>query len=164
MFRVVICTAFLCVTVSLVSARSSAGTSTATCTFQDGQQISLRYSNQLVQSKTRLPEGKIWTPGERPMFLFTQGALTIGSSDIPAGAYSAYLIPQHNNWILVLNKNVAEGSRYDEHEDVLRTPMQSGQINEPQPFWVAFAHIAPKQCNLRIYYGKVGTWAEFKQK
>ena len=43
-------------------------------------------------------------------------------------------------------------------------PMQSGHLSEPQPFVVSFGHIAPKQCNMRIYDGKIGTWAEFKEK
>jgi hypothetical protein len=36
--------------------------------------------------------------------------------------------------------------------------------NPIKPAQIAFAHIAPKQCNLRVYYEKAGAWAEFEEK
>lgn len=99
------------------------------------------------------------------MFLFTQTALTLGSSQIPADAYSLYIIPEDQNWTLVVNKNVNAGNKYDEKQDLTRAPMQLGQIDSPiKPAQVAFDHIAPKQCNMRLYYGSVGAWAEFREK
>ena len=54
---------------------------------------------------------------------------------------------------------------YDEKQDLVRIPMEIGQseslVAEVQ---VAFAHIAPKQCNMRLYYEKIGAWAEFHEK
>lgn len=44
------------------------------------------------------------------------------------------------------------------------TPMHLAKISEAQPFSMVFAHIAPKQCNIRIYEWKTGTWAEFHHK
>ena len=99
------------------------------------------------------------------MVLFTQTALTLGNSQIPEGAYSLYVIPEKENWTLVVNKNVAAGSKYDEKQDLVRAPMQSGEIDNPlkQPK-VVFAHVAPKQCNMRLYYEKTGAWVEFKER
>ena len=98
------------------------------------------------------------------MFLFTQSALSLGNSQIPIGAYSIYFIPGKEDWTLILNKNVTEDSKYDEHQDLSRVEMQIGQISQPyQQFTVIFGHVAPKQCNLRMYVGKIGTWAEFKE-
>jgi hypothetical protein len=42
--------------------------------------------------------------------------------------------------------------------------MNVAKISEGQPFSMVFAHMAPKQCNIRIYEGKTGTWAEFLEK
>jgi hypothetical protein len=76
-----------------------------------------------------------------------------------------YVIPHRGNWTLILNKNVSEGSKYDEHQDLSRAEMQMGQLSQPnQQFSVFFGHVAPKQCNMRMYYGKTGTWVEFKEK
>lgn len=149
---------------SVLAQQTSGNTATTSCTFQDGNQLTLRYSKQPGKSKARLPEGTLWSPGGKPMFLFTQVEVIIGNVEIPIGAFSVYVIPQHDKWTLVVNKNVTEGSAYEEHEDLVRAPMQSGEVSDPQPFSLSFGHIAPKQCSLRIYYGKMGTWVDFKEK
>ncbi|MGC2195571.1 MAG: DUF2911 domain-containing protein [Terriglobales bacterium] len=127
--------------------------------------MSVRYHKEAISRQNGPPEGKVWVPGGMPMFLFTQSELLIGNSQIPIGAYSMYVIPQKENWTLILNKNVSEGSKYDEHQDLSRVEMQIGQLSEPnKQFSVFFGHVAPKQCNMRMYYGKTGTWVEFKEK
>lgn len=72
--------------------------------------------------------------------------------------------PGHNDWTLIINKNVTENASYDETHDLLRIPMNTGQVEQPaKEFVVYFAHIAPKQCNIRLYYGTTGAWAEFRE-
>jgi Protein of unknown function (DUF2911). len=134
---------------------------TSACSFDDGRQISVRYRPDL--SNRKLPEDKIWSPGGSPMFFFTSTPLSVSNSKIAIGAYSMYLLPQRNRWTLVLNKNVTPESTYDEHQDLLRDAMEVGQLSASQPFQVIFAHVGPKQCNMRIYQGKTGIWTEFKE-
>jgi hypothetical protein len=55
----------------------------------------------------------------------------------------------------VVNKKVDKGV-YDAQQDLVCVPMDEGQISNPQPFSLVVAHVAPKQCNLRIYQGKTG--------
>ena len=150
---------------SSAAQQASANSSTATCSFQDGTQLTVRYDKDTISGKNGPPEGRVWAPGGTPMFLFTQSVLLIGNSQIPVGAYSMYVIPRKENWTLVVNKNVTEGSKYDEHQDLSRVEMQIGQLSEPnKQFSLFFGHVAPKQCNMRIYFGKIGTWAELKEK
>jgi Protein of unknown function (DUF2911) len=137
---------------------------TASCSFQDGKQITVRYTNETSTSRD-LPSGKVWTPGGQPMLLFTEAPLVAGNTDIPMGAYSMYIVREKDDWTLVVNKNVSTGNKYDKHLDVVRMGMLMGQLSEPQKeFTVLFGHTEPKQCNMRIYYGKSGTWAEFNEK
>lgn len=143
-------------------AQQAPSDATAFCTFQDGKQISVQYDKASVK-KANLSSGKMWTPGDKPMVLFTQTDLTVGNTVVPVGAYSVYLIPAKDKWTLVINKSVKPG-QYNEQQDLVREPMDVGQISEAQPFSLVFAHVAPKQCNLRIYDGKTGTWAELKEK
>ena len=99
------------------------------------------------------------------MFLFTNTKLALDKSEIPVGAYSLYVIPDKERWTLIVNKDVSAGSPYDQQRDLLRTPMQIGQLGQKQPgAKVIFAHISPKQCNMRIYNDKTGAWAEFKER
>jgi len=149
---------------SSAAQQASAKESTATCSFQDGKQLTVRYDNDTTSSKNLPAEGRVWAPGGTPMFLFTQSPLSMGNSQIPIGAYSMYIIPRKENWTLILNKNVAKSGKYDEHQDLSRVEMQIGQLSEPnKQFSLFFGHVSPKQCNLRIYFGKIGTWAEFKE-
>lgn len=145
-----------------VAQRNAPGATTV-CTFQDGKEMSIQYDNVATVKTADLSSGKLWTPGQKPMVLFTQTDLTIDNSQIPVGAYSLYLIPGKDHWMLVVNKNVKPGE-YNPQQDLVRVAMDEGQISQPQPFSMVFAHMAPKQCNLRIYDGKTGTWAEFHEK
>lgn len=140
------------------------GTDNVSCTFTDGKQISFRYQPAPV-NKHGLPEGHVYTPGDAPMLLFTQTPLTAGTTEIPAGAFSVYIIPGKKVWTLIINKNVAADGRYDEKQDLARLDMQVGKIETPATqFQILFAHVAPKQCNMRVYSGTSGAWAEFKEK
>ena len=141
------------------------GMSTATCSFDDGRQVSVRYESEKNGDKKELPRGKVWMPGGQPMWLFAQAELSVGSSQIPIGAYSMYIIPNKQDWTLIINKNVSAHSTYNQQEDVARVKMELGQLTAPEKeLGVFFGHVAPKQCNIRIYYGKSGAWAEFKEK
>jgi hypothetical protein len=127
--------------------------------------MSVRY-NTGVSADTKQPsKGKVWAPGESPMILFTQTGLSVGNSSIGTDAYSLYVVPGDKDWTLIVNKGVKPGSPYDERQDLLRTPMEIGEVSPPEKeFSVSFAHVAPKQCNMRIYYGGTGAWAEFREK
>ena len=165
MLRLVMVMLLLYSPFSAFGQQTSADTSTAACNFQDGKQMSVRYRAIPVDSKSSPAEGKLWAPGKAPMLLFTQVQLSIGNSEIPVGAYSMYAIPQKDSWTLVVNKNVNEGGQYDQHQDLLRIPMQVGHLSDPDKlFSVALGHVAPQQCNMRMYYGKNATWVEFKEK
>jgi len=137
------------------------------CTFQDGNEISIRYSSPEPPAQGRkrelpsLPFGKVWSPGDVPMLLFTQVGVKVGNTELPVGAYSLFTIPEKDKWTLIVNKNVTAGAAYDEKEDLVRIPMQIGslptRVDSPQ---VALGHIAPKICSLRVDYGKTGAWAD----
>jgi hypothetical protein len=133
------------------------------CSFADGKTIKVQY---VAPTKSgEFHEGRIWEPGGSPMILFTQAALKAGGTEIPDGAYSLYILPAKQKWTLVVNKNVVAKSKYDPKQDLVRLPMESAVIDTPlKQLNVAFAHIAPQQCNLRLYYEKTGAWAEFHEK
>ena len=136
----------------------------ADCTFQDGKQLSIRYSD--VAAKNPPPAGKVWAPGKTPMTLFTQSDLTLGGSTIPAAAYTVYLLPGSEQWKLIVNKNVQPGASYDKSQDLARIQMPVAQLGSPtDKLKLTLAKMGDKQCNLRVYYAKTGTYgAEFKEK
>ena len=69
-----------------------------------------------------------------------------------------------NHWTLVVNKNVTPGAAYDAKQDIARAPMETAQVEQPsQALEVAFAHVGTR-CTLRIYMGKIASFAEFTAK
>src|SRR5882757_175568 len=67
--------------------------SMASCTYQDGNSLSVRYSDANPGKKRDLQNGKVWSPGDVPMLLFTETPVKVANVDIGVGAYSMYVIP-----------------------------------------------------------------------
>ena len=142
---------------------TDANAATAFCDFADNQEISVRYIS--VVSKDEPHNGKVWLPGGKPITLFAGAAISFNNASIAAGAYSVYVIPNKKEWTLIVNKNVTPGSAYDPTQDVARGPMELGEVDSPPgQLQVSFAHVGPKQCSIRLYYGKVGAFADFLEK
>jgi len=139
-------------------------TSNALCTFEDGIQIRINYAGGSANAdKKDLPRDRMWTPGNQPMTLFTSSPLTMGGTVVPPGAYSLYMIPGHSTWTLIVSKDVTPGHAYDPKQDVARATMEVGKLPVTQPLQLGFARMGPKQCNLRLYYGQIGTWADINE-
>lgn len=129
------------------------------CDFDDGNQITVQYSPDV---KEQPRNGRVWAPG---ITLYVQTPLTLGGKTIGLGAYSVFLIPDKKNWILIVNKNVTAGAAYNSADDVARASMDIGEIPQPvNTLQLSFAHMGPKQCNLRIYYQKTGAFTDFMEK
>ena len=138
---------------------------TAVCDFDDGQEVTLDYNGSAMSSKDEPHNGKVWLPAGSPMTLFTQVSLTLNGTEVPVGAYSVYVIPGKKEWTLIVSKNVTDAGRYDEKQDVARAPMELGEVNSPpKRLQASFAHSAPKVCSIRLYYEKIGAFAEFGEK
>lgn len=146
-------------------ATSQSNEQTAICTFPDDAEISVRYLPVEYDKKTEPPPGKAWAPGGMPIYLFTPIELLVGNTAIPTGAYSIYTIPNKGTWVLVINKNVAQGASYDEKQDLVRINMETVKAIVPnKPLTVTLGHIAPKVCSLQIVFGDTGAWTELKEK
>ena len=151
-------------TVTAACSAQSANSASAACNLEDGRQVRINYTPVTAKSD-KVTNGKPWSPGGAPMTLFTEAPLTFAGSTIPIGAYSVYPIPGKDKWALAVNKNVTPGSPYDEKQDLVRAPMEIGGVNAPpKRLQASFAHVAPKQCSIRLYYETTGAFVEFNEK
>jgi len=143
---------------------SESQSQTAYCTYADDTQISVRYDAS-GKNKEEPKNGKLWEPGGSAMTLYTQGPVVLNQVEIPVGAFTVYVVPGKKEWTLVVNKNVTAGGKYDVAQDLVRAPMELGDLNPPvKPLQVALAHMAPKTCTLRLYYGNVGAQVDFVER
>jgi hypothetical protein len=118
-----------------------------------------------MSSKDEPRNGKVWLPAGSSMTLFTQVPLQLNHVDIPVAAYSMYIIPNRKEWTLIVSKNVTSPKVYDEKQDLVRAPMDLGEVNSPpKQLQVSFAHVAAKQCSIRLYYEKTGAFVDFYEK
>jgi Protein of unknown function (DUF2911) len=135
---------------------------TTPCDFDDNMQMSVQYS---PAGHDEPKNGKIWTPGGAAFTLYTQTPIVINNVTIPVGAFSLAVIPGKKDWTLVVNKNVTAGAKYDQTQDIVRAPMETGEIGQAvTDAQVTLAHMGPKTCSFRIYFGKIGAFTEFKEK
>ena len=139
-------------------------TQSSVCTLADGKQMTVRFTPMAANARIDMGKGKIWSPGDAPMYLFSEAAASIGGTDVPIGAYSMYLIPNGRKWTLIVNKDVTAGDKYDEKQDVVRAEMSGEQLIDPQAFSIVFVRPADKQCSLQIIYGKLASSANFDEK
>jgi hypothetical protein len=145
---------------AVCAAQQNEPTSTASCNLDDGRQVYIRYNPGNAKTD-KVSNGKPFTPGGAPMTLFTDAPLTFAGSSIPMGAYTVYPIPAREKWTLAVNKNVTAGAPYDEKQDLARSTIETEQIPQAATeLEVAFAHVGSR-CTLRIYIGKVATFADF---
>src|SRR5579863_2277221 len=140
-------------------------TATITCDFTDGNEITVEYNNSVNSEKDQPRNGRVWLPGGSPMTLFTQVPLVLNHVELPVGAYTMYVIPNKKDWTLIVSKNVTNPKSYDEKQDLVRAPMEIGGVNSPpKQLDLSFAHVAPRQCSIRIYYETTGAFVEFNEK
>lgn len=134
----------------------------ASCTFQDGKSVTVRYD--VAPSAKPLNFGSVWIPGSNPIVLFTETPLTVGTKDLPVGAYSLYLLPDKEAWDLIVNSDVS-GSQYNAARDLTRVDMQRGEVPQAvKRFNLRLLHSKPNVCSLTVYHKKHGYWTDITEK
>src|SRR5436190_712367 len=83
---------------------------------------------------TVVPFGKVWRTGADEATLFiTQQPITLGGTDIPAGAYTLYTMPNEDGSAkLIVNKQLGQwGTQYDEKQDLARIDLKKEATDAP---------------------------------
>ena len=166
MRTVALCTVFLMVLLSaaFLPAQNSEAEN-AICTFEDGKQMTARYTPIPTGRNETPPANKPLTPGGSAMTFFTETDVVLGNRTIPTGGYTLYIIPNKKEWTLVVSKNTVVEAKYDEKQDLARAPMELGQLSTPvEKLALYFGHTGAKKCEIDVDYGKMRGWVEFRQK
>ena len=144
--------------------------STATCDFDADKQLAVEYLPFSVAAKKpvfghQVPYDEVWAPGGKPLTLFVNSPVSIGQANLPLGAYTMFVIPDEKHWSLVISKSTDTSGKYDASKDLARVRMEYGELPSAEnQFSVYFAHVAPKQCNMRIDLAKSRAWVAFQEK
>jgi hypothetical protein len=144
---------------------SNSDSESTICAFEDGRQITARYTAVSTAKADGPPIGKVLIPGGSAMTFFTETDLLLGDTTIPTGAYTMYVVPGKKEWTLIISKNTAVDARYDDKQALARAPMEIGQLSSPvDKLALYFGHTGPKKCEINIDYGKTRGWVAFREK
>jgi hypothetical protein len=139
---------FFAVCLFFVSGLFAQEDTTAVCDFDPNSQLAVNYQPISVDTSERvlghqIPYDKVWAPGGKPMTMFLNHPVTFDGKDIPVGAYTMFAIPDDDKWTLIVSRSTDMSGKYDEHQDLMRVPMQWGQLSSPESrFSIYFAHSA----------------------
>jgi Protein of unknown function (DUF2911) len=151
-------------------AQGTTSQATATCSFNATKQLVVEYQRMAVNSKKSvfghaIPYNKVWAPGGKPMTMFVNAPVTVVGKDIPIGAYTMFVIPSEKQWTLIISRSTDTSGKYDEHDDLVRVPMQYGELESPEDqFSVYFTHSAPGECGMRLDLENSRAWVTFQEK
>jgi hypothetical protein len=103
-----------------------------------GQQIVVTYSSPRRRNRsilgTVVPYDQLWRTGaNEATLLFTDHAVEIGGTPIPAGTYSIWTLPKKDGSVqLIVNAQHGQwGTDYDASHDVAHVPMKVGTAATP---------------------------------
>jgi hypothetical protein len=109
-----------------------------TSTAIGGKRITIKYSAPSVKGRkifgeapALLPDNTVWRAGaNQATALHTDGDITIGNLEVPAGDYTLYVFLDPKGWQLIVSKQTGQwgigqgGTSLDESKAIGRTPMK----------------------------------------
>jgi hypothetical protein len=143
----------------------------AQCTLPTGKTITVDYSSPRLRGRpveTLTPFGEIWRTGANEATTFVTAAnLSVEGTDVPAGSYTLFTIPEQDKWTLIINKVTGEwGIPYkDEYksQELARVPMKVSKTSGPvENFTISFDKSGG--CTLQLSWGNTMASAKFTEK
>jgi hypothetical protein len=113
------------------------------------------------------PWGKVWRMGANAATTFvTDKDLAFGSTVVPAGTYTLYLVPQDQGlWFLVVNKQNGQwGTEYHQDQDLVRIPMTTKSVGAPVEKFVINVVPAGSGGDFQLVWDKTEADAPFSVK
>jgi hypothetical protein len=122
----------------------------------DGATITVDYSSPRAKGRKifggLVPYGEVWRLGANEATTFvTTSAVTVGGTQVPAGSYTLFAVPNADKWTLVISKKTGEwGVPYPGADsDLARVDMKTAKLPAAaENFTIAFDK-AGAGCTLR---------------
>ena len=129
--------AILCLSVQAQAQQKRPSPPDVTSAVVDGNRVTVFYSRPFTKDPKTGEPRKIWggvIPFDKPWrlganeatTLITQKDIKLGDADVPAGAYTLFMLPAADGSAkLIINKQIGQwGTQYDEKQDLARTDMK----------------------------------------
>jgi len=145
----------------------------AQCKLPDGKTITVDYSSPRVKGRQifggLVPYGEVWRAGANEATTFVTGAsLKVAGTDVPAGNYTLFAIPEQDKWTLIISKVTGEwGIPYKEEyrsQELARVPMTVSKTAAPvENFTISFDQ-SGGGCTLQLSWGDTQASTKFSEK
>lgn len=144
----------------------------AQCKFSDGKTITVDYSSPRVRGRKifggLVPYGEVWRTGanQATTFATNENLITVKGTNMPAGSYTIFTVPDPDKWTLIINKHTGEaGIPYKyESEELARVPMSVTKLPSPvENFTIAFDHTGGS-CTMLMSWENTQASLEFTEK
>jgi hypothetical protein len=144
----------------------------AQCKFSGGKTITVNYSSPRMRGRKvfgeLVPYGKVWRAGanEATTFITDESLITVEGTNIPAGSYTIFTVPNPDEWTVIINKHTKEwGIPYKyESEELARVPMSVTRLSSPvENFTISFDHTGGS-CTMRMSWENTQASIEFTEK
>jgi hypothetical protein len=103
----------------------------------NGKKITIKYSAPSMRGRKifgdLVPYGQVWRAGaNEATSLTTEADLDINGLKVPAGSYTLYVLPEANQWQIVVNKQIGQwGTVYNQDQDLGRVKMTMSKSSAP---------------------------------
>ncbi|MBV9180670.1 MAG: DUF2911 domain-containing protein [Acidobacteria bacterium] len=144
----------------------------AQCTLADGKTITVDYSSPRLKGRKVggevAPFGEIWRTGANEATTFvTTANLSAEGTDVPAGSYTIFTLPEQDKWTLIISKVTGEwGIPYKDDyksKELGRVPMQVSKTASPvENFTISFDQSGG--CTLQLSWGDTQASVKFTEK
>lgn len=122
--------------------------------------IELSYSRPNAKGRAVIgglvPFGKVWRTGANQATTLNFGDdVTVGGKKIAAGKYGLLSIPDKDDWILIITKqlDVTSPAAYKEESDVVRINVKPIMINNKiETFTLQFINVKASTCDLNLQW------------
>jgi len=120
--------------------------------------IELSYSRPGIKGRKVFgdlrPYGVLWRTGANGATTLTFGDdVTIGGSQVKAGKYGLLTIPDKDNWVVIITKqlDVTSPDAYKKENDVVRMNVKPSVLKDPvETFAMQFVNVKPNSCELQL--------------
>jgi hypothetical protein len=110
----------------------------ASCDLGNGRTIKTDYSSPRMKGRKiygeLVPFGEVWRTGANEATTFVTSAnVEVGGTDVPAGSYTIFTVPNPDKWTLIINKQTGEwGIPYKyESNELGRVDMKASKLTSP---------------------------------
>ncbi len=136
-----------------------------------GKTLSIKYSAPSMRGRKifggLVPYGKVWRAGANAATaLHTEADLDLNGLAIPKGDYTLFILPEENQWTLIINKQTGQwGLSYDQTKDLGRSKLDLSQAATPlETFKITLSSSGANAGKLEFAWEKTIASASFSVK